>query len=193
MLPSSPSGDAFLQPAAPVIDMLLKIHPRFLPILALSALVLAVSCSGGATPVATAPTVAPTTAPVPTVPPKPVATAVPATAVPTATALPVTPTAVPASPPSGKVDLNKILPAGAGRDLFVNNCTSCHSFVCSVEGQRTADHWSTVQAIHKDKVPALSEADYGTLFAYLVANFNDKTPAPELPPELAGMGCGGAQ
>lgn len=87
------------------------------------------------------------------------------------------------------MDLSKILPAGAGRDLFLNNCTSCHAFVCSVNGQRTADNWSTIQANHQDKVGGMSDADYKTLFAYLIANFNDKKPAPVLPPELAGMVC----
>jgi mono/diheme cytochrome c family protein len=85
--------------------------------------------------------------------------------------------------------MSKIFPPGAGRDLFLSNCTSCHAFVCSVEGQRSADNWGPIKANHMDKVAGLSEADYNTLFAYLIANFNDKTPAPKLPPELAGMVC----
>jgi hypothetical protein len=185
----------------PVIDMQLKIHPRFLTLLALGALVLAVSCSSSATPVPHTPTTAPRTAtptaqkaaptntPAATAPTKPVATALPTAAVPAATAQAVTPTAVPATLPAGTIDLDKILPAGKGRDLFLNNCTSCHAFVCSVEGQRTADIWGTIQANHSDKLTGMNEGDYKAVFAYLVANFNDKTPAPKLPPELAGITC----
>jgi hypothetical protein len=189
--------------------MQLRIHPRFLTLLALAVLVLAVSCSSSATPVPhtpttapkaptvapKAPTAAPTNTPAATAPTKAPATAVPttvasaATAAPVATTAPVAPTAVPATLPAGTIDLNKILPAGPGRDLFLNNCTSCHAFVCSVEGQRTADNWGTIQANHVDKLAGLSEADYKAVFAYLVTNFNDKTPAPKLPPELAGMVC----
>jgi mono/diheme cytochrome c family protein len=100
---------------------------------------------------------------------------------------------VPATPTAGstsqKVDLNKVFPPGEGRDLVLSNCVACHSFVCSVRGQRPAGHWETVKIGHRAKVPALNDADFDALFAYLTANFNDTKPEPELPEALLKIGC----
>jgi hypothetical protein len=85
--------------------------------------------------------------------------------------------------------MNKIFPPGPGKDLVFSNCTGCHSFVCSIIGQRTADAWNKIKTTHRKRVSALSDADFGALFDYLAANFNDQKPVPELPPELAQMGC----
>ncbi len=89
----------------------------------------------------------------------------------------------------GTVDMSKIFPPGPGMDLLFNNCTSCHSFVCSIIGQRTAGAWQRVKTNHRARVTGMSNADYSTLFDYLAANFNDQKPVPELPPELEQLGC----
>lgn len=73
--------------------------------------------------------------------------------------------------------------------MLLNNCTSCHSFVCAVTGQRTVDYWQTVKTGHRERVSSLSDDDFNALFTYLADNFNDKKPVPALPPELAGLGC----
>lgn len=90
---------------------------------------------------------------------------------------------------SGKVDMNAILPPGKGQTLLLNNCTSCHSFVCSVKGQRSVDYWQTIKLGHRERVSSLSDDEFNTLFSYLAENFNDKKPVPELPPALADLGC----
>ncbi len=90
---------------------------------------------------------------------------------------------------SNKVNLDAFMPPGKGRDLLLNNCTSCHSFVCAINGQRSVDAWQAVKIGHRDRVASLSDEDYNTLFTYLETNFNDQKPPPELPPELANMGC----
>jgi mono/diheme cytochrome c family protein len=84
--------------------------------------------------------------------------------------------------------LPKILPPGKGQSLLLENCSSCHSAVCAVKGQRPAGRWAGLKEDHKDKVTGLSDADMNTLFAYLVENFNDTKPEPKLPPELAQQG-----
>lgn len=84
--------------------------------------------------------------------------------------------------------LPKILPPGKGQTLLLENCSSCHSAVCAVKGQRPAGRWAGLKEDHKDKVTGLSDADMNTLFAYLVENFNDTKPEPKLPPELAQQG-----
>lgn len=114
------------------------------------------------------------------------AVAAPATAVPT-----VTPTALPtpsgpgadATSPaaSAKVDLDKIFPAGKGRDLLLLNCSACHSFVRAVVGQRTQDAWEVVKRNMRSRVSGMSDQDFETVFAYLEANFNDTKPTPDLP------------
>ncbi len=88
-----------------------------------------------------------------------------------------------------KVDMNAILPPGEGQTLLLNNCTSCHSFVCAIKGQRTVDYWQTIKNGHRERVSSMSDDDYNSLFSYLAENFNDKKPAPELPPALQDLGC----
>lgn len=91
-----------------------------------------------------------------------------------------------AAPKAGT--LPQILPPGKGQTLLLENCSSCHSAVCAVKGQRPAGRWAGLKEDHKDKVTGLSDADMNTLFAYLVENFNDTKPEPKLPPELAQQG-----
>ncbi len=183
--------------------------------LVIAVTLMATSCAAPtASPAAPAAVASPTSLPqatqppaIPTSPPTATTQLATATSVPTATAQPASVTAMPtvaattvpsatAQPSStssvgqsGKIDMNKILPPGKGQTLLLDNCTSCHSFVCAVIGQRTVDYWKTVETGHRDRVPSLSDDDFNTLFAYLEANFNDTKPVPELPPELAGLGC----
>lgn len=112
--------------------------------------------------------------------------AAPPTAVPT-----VSPTALPTAPGPGaaatspaasaKVDLDKIFPAGKGRDLLLLNCSACHSFVRAVVGQRTKDAWEVVKRNMRSRVSGMSDQDFETVFAYLEANFDDTKPPPDLP------------
>jgi len=114
----------------------------------------------------------------------------PTTAAPVARATTAAPAAgaTPASQPKGTT-LAEILPPGNGLTLLLNNCSSCHSVVCSVKGQRPVDRWESLKQDHKDKASGLSEADLNTLFSYLSANFNNTKPEPNLPPELAAQGA----
>lgn len=152
--------------------------------------VLAVSCVApatqpGAPPQLAAPSPAPATpTPVPATP-----TPVP----PTPTPVPATPTPAPATPTlaSGgqQVNLDEILPPGEGRDLLLNNCSTCHPFVCAVRGQRSVEHWEGIKVNHRGSVTSLTDEDYNALFAYLAENFNDTKPEPELPPALRELQC----
>jgi len=116
-------------------------------------------------------------------------TSVPATA----TAMPATATSVPATAaPSGgpaKLNLDEIFPPGEGKDLIMNNCGSCHSWVCAVILQRSAEHWETARAAHLGLTAALSEEQIDTLWAYLAENFNDTKPEPSLPKQFRDLGC----
>ena len=85
---------------------------------------------------------------------------------------------------AGKVNIDAIFPAGRGRELLLNNCTSCHTFVPIVVLQMTRDAWEHNKLIHRDRVSALDDADFETLYEYLIANFNPDHPVPKLPKEL---------
>jgi|GEM_PF-2541213 len=156
-----------------------------------------------ATPLPPTPTPEPPTAtpepPTPT-PEPPTATPEPPTPTPeppTATSEPPTstpepPEATPASESSaGTVNFDEIFPPGheQQRDLVINSCGNCHSWVCPVIGQRPVDHWTTVKATHRDFVSTMSDEDYDLLFSFLAENFNDTKPLPDLPEALESLGC----
>jgi cytochrome c5 len=82
------------------------------------------------------------------------------------------------------VDINTIFPAGPGRELVLNNCTSCHTFVPIVILQMNKDEWERSSRNHRSRVPGLSDDEFKTLYTYLVANFNPDHPVPVLPKEL---------
>jgi hypothetical protein len=82
------------------------------------------------------------------------------------------------------VDINKIFPPGPGRELVLNNCTSCHTFVPIVILQMTREAWERNSRDHRDRVEGLSDSEFKVLYDYLVTNFNPDTPVPKLPKAL---------
>jgi hypothetical protein len=85
---------------------------------------------------------------------------------------------------TAKVNIDEIFPSGQGRDLLLNNCTGCHTFVPIVVLQMTREAWERNSRDHRGRVAALSDADFKTLYDYLIANFNPNRPVPKLPREL---------
>jgi hypothetical protein len=79
-----------------------------------------------------------------------------------------------------------IFPAGPGRDLVMNNCTSCHNVACSAIGQRTAERWDSLRDAHRERV---SGADVDAIFTYLKTNFGPDKPEPKMPPAFLEGGC----
>jgi hypothetical protein len=151
---------------------------------ALAGAVFGVACSPRVAPAmqtpiqVVAPTITSTPSMVPTLPP----TAAP-TQPATPTNTPVLPTVAvtPVSNTQLKLDVDAIFPSGKGRDLVLNNCTVCHTFLRVVVGQRTKDQWEYVRRDMRGKVSQLSDQDIDTLFVYLEANFNETKPVPNLP------------
>jgi hypothetical protein len=82
------------------------------------------------------------------------------------------------------LDINAIFPPGPGRDLVLNNCTSCHTFVPIVILQMTKEAWERNRRDHRDRVAGLTEEEVETLYQYVTANFNPDRPVPQLPKEL---------
>jgi mono/diheme cytochrome c family protein len=83
-----------------------------------------------------------------------------------------------------KVDLDHIFPAGSGRDLVLENCQNCHTFVPIVVLQMDKDAWYRSSLDHRARVTTLTEEQFTTLYAYLQANFGPEHPVPQLPKEL---------
>jgi mono/diheme cytochrome c family protein len=88
------------------------------------------------------------------------------------------------NPQSVKVNMDEIFPPGRGRDLVLNNCTTCHTFVPIVVLRMTKEAWERNSRDHRERVTALSDADFKTLYEYLAANFNPDRSVPKLPQEL---------
>lgn len=91
---------------------------------------------------------------------------------------------VDSQPGAASVNLNEIFPAGRGRELLLNNCTTCHTFVPIVVLRMSKEAWERNSRDHRERVKALGDADFKVLYEYLVANFNPQRAVPQLPPEL---------
>ena len=150
-----------------------------------------------ATPLPPTPTPEPPTeTPLPSIftpEPPPTATPLPPTPIPEPpTATPELPTATSASESNTRtVNFDEIFPLGheQQRDLVIYSCGSCHSWACTVMGQRPIDHWTTIKATHRDFVSTMGDEDYDLLFSFLAENFNDTKPVPDLPEALESLGC----
>lgn len=72
------------------------------------------------------------------------------------------------------------------RDLIVNNCTSCHSFVPIVMQGFDEAGWDALLDRHigNGRVNQLSAEQLDLIHAYLTENFNGELPPPDLPPAL---------
>jgi mono/diheme cytochrome c family protein len=117
----------------------------------------------------------------------PATTANPGTPAPAASQSSKPQAAAPGAPVAGEpANVADIFPPGAGRDVVLNSCGSCHNLACSAIGQRTADRWKSLRESHKDKV---SDADANAAFAYLQSHFNDGNPEPRVPAKFLQGGC----
>ena len=72
------------------------------------------------------------------------------------------------------------------RDIIMDNCTSCHTFVPIVVQQFDRSGWETGISRHVivGRVPYMTPAQVKEITEYLIANFNSSLPVPELPPAL---------
>lgn len=92
--------------------------------------------------------------------------------------------AAPAAGGSHTVDMHAIFPAGEGRDIVLNNCQNCHTFVPIVVLQMDRDAWQRNSLDHRERLPGLPDEDFGKAYAYLAEHFHPGRPVPELPAAL---------
>jgi hypothetical protein len=84
---------------------------------------------------------------------------------------------------ASKVNMEEIFPPGAGRDLVLNNCQNCHTFVPIVVLQMDEEAWTRSSLDHRQRVN-VKDDEFATIYTYLKANFNPNRPVPTLPKEL---------
>jgi hypothetical protein len=85
---------------------------------------------------------------------------------------------------ANKINMDEIFPPGPGRELVLNNCQNCHTFVPIVVLQMEKDAWARNSIDHRDRVTTLTDEEFKTLYEYLVANFHPGRPVPKLPKAL---------
>jgi len=83
-----------------------------------------------------------------------------------------------------RLDMDAIFPPGPGRELMLNNCQSCHTFVPIVVLQMDENAWNRNSVDHRERVINLTDEEFKVLYDYAKANFNPSRPVPELPKEL---------
>jgi mono/diheme cytochrome c family protein len=83
-----------------------------------------------------------------------------------------------------KVNLEEIFPPGPGRDLVLENCQNCHTFVPIVVLQMDKDAWQRNSLDHRERVSTLTDEQFKTVYEYLSTNFGPHRPVPKLPKEL---------
>jgi mono/diheme cytochrome c family protein len=89
-----------------------------------------------------------------------------------------------ASPEVDKVNLEEIFPPGPGRDLVLENCQNCHTFVPIVVLQMDKDAWQRNSLDHRERVTTLTDEQFKTVYTYLSTNFGPHRPVPKLPKGL---------
>ena len=83
-----------------------------------------------------------------------------------------------------RVNLDEIFPQGPGRDLVLENCQNCHTFVPIVVLQMDKDAWQRNSLDHRERVTTLTDEQFKTVYEYLTTNFGPHRPVPRLPKEL---------
>ena len=83
-----------------------------------------------------------------------------------------------------KFNINDVFPEGAGRELVLDNCQSCHVLVPILVLPLDEAAWYRSSLEHRERVEGLTDTEFETLYEYLAANFTPEKPTPALPPAL---------
>lgn len=72
----------------------------------------------------------------------------------------------------------------AARGLFMQHCTSCHSFVPVVRQQKDEAGWGALMAGHRQRAADVADPDYEAIGQFLKDHFTPDRPVPDLPQHL---------
>jgi hypothetical protein len=75
-----------------------------------------------------------------------------------------------------------------GRELILQSCTACPTFVRIARAQKTEAQWDATLSVHRLRTVNLSDEQFARVRQYLVSHFNPEHPQPAVPPELLKLG-----
>ena len=71
-------------------------------------------------------------------------------------------------------NINDVFPEGAGRDLVLDNCQSCHVLVPILVLPLDEAAWYRSSLEHRERVEGLTDNEFETLYQYLESNFTHR-------------------
>lgn len=77
-----------------------------------------------------------------------------------------------------------VFPEGAGRQLVLDNCQSCHVLVPILVLPLDDAAWYRSSLEHRERVEGLTDSEFEALYEYLASNFTPEREPPKLPPAL---------
>lgn len=81
-------------------------------------------------------------------------------------------------------NIRDVFPEGAGRELVLDNCQSCHVLVPILILRMDKAAWYRNSLEHRERVEGLGDEDFETLYDYLTSTFTPDRPIPKLPAAL---------
>ena len=81
-------------------------------------------------------------------------------------------------------NINDVFPEGAGRQLVLDNCQSCHVLVPILVLPLDDAAWYRSSLEHRERVEGLTDTEFEALYEYLASNFTPDKEPPKLPPAL---------
>lgn len=88
------------------------------------------------------------------------------------------------APEAKPFNIRDVFPEGAGRELVLENCQSCHVLVPILVLRMDEAAWYRSSIEHRERVEGLTDQEFEVLYDYLTSKFPPDRPIPKLPPAL---------
>lgn len=88
------------------------------------------------------------------------------------------------APEAKPFNIRDVFPEGAGRELVLENCQSCHVLVPILVLRMDEAAWYRSGIEHRERVEGLTDQEFEVLYDYLISKFPPDRPIPTLPPAL---------
>ena len=88
------------------------------------------------------------------------------------------------APGAKPFNIRDVFPEGAGRELVLENCQSCHVLVPILVLRMDEAAWYRSGIEHRERVEGLTDQEFEVLYDYLTSEFPPDRPIPKLPAAL---------
>lgn len=88
------------------------------------------------------------------------------------------------APEAKPFNIRDVFPEGAGRELVLENCQSCHVLVPILVLRMDEAAWYRSGIEHRERVEGLTDQEFEILYDYLTSEFPPDRTIPALPPAL---------